>query len=291
MNTKSQGLFCALLKYFRRGDFGTFRRACDLVFDCANAEEYFYGNLMFAARVAGLIEVSYATGSPRWWAIFDDPVSIDSQKPKEIGTSQVWFSANERLVTPLVTNSAGDSLLLGLHRTGSTNELRRGMFYSTIPEVIPKFKDVEKQMCAAVPYGTAFDGSVKVYRPDQRAWKDSAIESLAGRDLFRVQRQASGSTYFIQYADLALRFRISEPEWAFVIAFHLLPWPASALFALRGASIVMPSAVSARFPTIMLRYLFAASESMEVGPQIIFKDVHPAAITGLMQYFQEVRSY
>lgn len=290
MNSESQGQFCAVLKYFRRGDFGTFRRACDLVFEPTTADRYFYGNLLFSARVAGLIEVSYATGSPRWWAIFDDTVSINSPKPKEIGTSQVWFSTNKSQVAPLITNSAGDSLLLGAHRAIGNNKSRGGLFHSTVSEVVPRFKDLEKQVCAAVPYGTAPDGSVQVYRPDQRAWEDSAIDSLTGGNLLRVQRPFSGSTYFVQHADLALRWRISQPEWAFAVAFHLLPWPLSALFAVRDASIVMPSAVSARFPTIMLRYLFAASECMEVGPQVTFKDMHPAAITGFMQYFQEVRS-
>jgi len=291
MNSESQRLFCALLKYFRRGDFGTFRRACDLVFARTNADEYFYGNLLFAARVAGLIEVSYATGSPRWWAIFDDPVSIDSHKSKEIGTSGVWFSANKSQVTPLITDSAGTALLLGAHRTIGNNGSRRGLFYSTVSEVVPKFSELEMQVCAAVSYGTVPEGSVKVYRPEQRAWKDTAIETLTGRDLLRVKHQFSGSTYFVQHADLALRFRISQPEWAFVVAFHLLPWPLGTLFALNGASIVMPSAVSARFPTIMLRYLFAGSESVEVGPQVIFKNMHPAAAAGFIQYFQEVRSY
>ena len=277
----------ALLRYFQSGDFGSFRRSCELAFGSnLPSAPYYCANLLFAAQVGGLCEVSLESGATRWWwAAHAGHIDIHSLRPKQIGVSPEWFARQPQgSIAPVITESDGTPLLLGVQQ--ETPECgSSGIFTMGLRGLIPRFKALDSQVCERVRAAEDFPGQVEAYRPDTGSWEHSAVDMTHGAQLLKAQREYSGVSFYVQNISLGLRVKIRDPSWAFVVAFFLLGWPLASLLRVDGTTLSCWRTV--KLPAVMSRLLFANARSLRIGPRIIFEDVHRHCIDGVLTYLAQ----
>ncbi len=287
VSPQSQERFLALLRYYAHGDFARFCRAADLAYGLeSTTDKYFCANLLLAVQIAGVCEMSTASGSTEWWVSHADDIRIDSRRQKTIGVSDGWFRAHETSTVPLVVSADGRPLILGTLSSASPP----GCFFDrSITYVLPAFRTIEQQLFIT---GTFADergrNEIQVFRTDSGQWELTNPSLIVGPSLIRRRDQYSGWSLYISHADVGLRLRITQPEWAFVVAYHLLPWSLEALFQVRGRNIEMHRAV--RLPVLALRSLFASASSVSIGRKVSFHDLDESSIAGLEAYFAPVRN-
>lgn len=276
----------ALLRHFQRGDFATFRRACELAFGReASSSRYFHANLLFAAQVGGLCEVGTERGLTKWWwAAHQGDVDIRSLRPKQIGLSAEWFERHQGSLVPLVTDSERSVLLLGARASSDESNPGTGVFATRLDQLAPAFRDVEAQICVPVPFLDDFPGRVEAYCPDRGSWDSAAVDMRKGAQLLRAQREYSGVSLYVQHAALGIRVKISQPEWAFIAAYFLLPWPLSSLIQIEGTTVSVRRTV--RLPILMSRLLFAGAKALRMGPRVVFEGVDHRSIAGVLGYLK-----
>ncbi len=286
---ESQQVFCALLRYFHHGDFATFCKAADLAYGLeATSDRYFCANLLYASQVCGLCEVSTATGVTQWWVSHEHDVHIDSLSAKTIGVSQNWFSGNARSVVPLVKDTNSCPLILGARRLEAAGDESHSMFEKPLTSVLPPFKDIEQELCAEVPYTDESAANTELFVPNEGRWQGVDFDSLEGSHLIRMRKEYSGMAYFIQHSQLGIRFRITQPEWAFVVAYHLLPWRIADILKIDDVSRTLTLHRAVRLPIMMCRLLFAAADSLSVGPLVTYQNVRTQCLASTLSYFSAV---
>jgi hypothetical protein len=287
VNPQSQMRFLALLRYYAHGDFARFCRAADLAYGLESTRnKFFCANLLLASQIVGLCEASAASGSTEWWVSHTGDLQIHSRRRKEVGISEDWFRYNATSVVPLAVNADGTPLILG----SVSNPSMPGCFFDrALSDVMPAFKTVEQQLFIT---GKLIDekgrNEVQLFRPESGGWDSINSSMITGPCLVRGRDQYSGWSYYISHADVGLKLRITQPEWAFVTAYHLLPWKLCDLFQVSGHDIEMHRAV--RLPALALRTLFASAASLSVGPKVIFYGVEKSCIEGLKAYFAPARN-
>jgi hypothetical protein len=285
VNSTTQPRFAAVLRYFVHGDFSTFCRAADLAFgSTSSTERYFCANLLFACQISGLCEVSNATGATQWWVSHRDDVRILSLSPKEIGTSSDWFSANLSCTVPLVTDSTMLPLVLGSRLPDQHAGPGDSVFNRALADLLPAFKDIERQLCVEVPYSEDIEGHAEVFSRDSGLWEPTTLDTLTGSELIRIRKDYSGLAYYVQHSNLGLRFKITQPEWAFVAAYHLLPWRLVDILKVDNTTVRTHRTV--RLPILMYRTLFAAADAVRIGPTVTFENVETPCIDGVRRYFE-----
>jgi hypothetical protein len=275
------------MRYFQRGDFGRFRRTCELAFGSnLPSAPYYCANLLFAAQVGGLCEVSFESGATRWWwAAHDGDIDIHSLRPKHIGISPEWFARQpERSIAPVITESDGTPLLLGVQQD-TPEHGSFGVFATGLNDLIPKFKTVDSEVCESVRAAEDFPGRVEAYRPETGSWDHLAVDLTHGAQLLKAEREYSGVSFYVQNIALGLRVKIRDPSWAFVVAFFLLGWPLASLLRVDGTTVSIWRTV--KLPAVMSRLLFANARSLRIGRRIIFEDVHRHCIDGVLAYLAQ----
>jgi hypothetical protein len=282
----AQTRFSALLRYYGHGDFARFCRAADLAYglECTQ-NQFFSPNLLLAAQITGICEVTTAGGSTEWWTSHSSDISINSRRRKEIGASDAWFRSNEGGVVPLVIDAGGAPLILGKVADASAP----GCFFDrSLEDILPKFEDIERQLFKT---GSVVDDpgrrETEIYCTASGRWIAATPKLITGPKLLRSRDQYSGWSLYIQHAEVGLGLRITQPEWAFVTAYHVLPWAIENLYRVRGSDIEFYRPV--RLPAIMLRTLFAAASAVTIGPTVRFRDVHEVCVTGINNYFANAR--
>jgi hypothetical protein len=277
----------AILRYFQHGDFASFRRSCELVFgDNLPSSEYFCPNLLLAAQVGGLCEVSAQRGSTQWWwAAQQGDVKIRSLRPKQIGVSEDWFERHRESVAPVIMGSKGRPLLLGAHLASPENA-SAAIFATRLDQLAPSFKALEKEICEPVALHDDFPGGVEAYCPESGSWEHSAVDMRRGAQLLKVRREYFGVSFYVQNLPLGLRVRIREPGWAFVVAFFLLAWPVSSLVNVEATTLSFWRAV--KLPALLSRLLFANARSLRIDTRIVFEDVHSPCIAGVLDYLTQL---
>lgn len=277
----------ALLRYFQRGDFASFRRSCELAFgdELSPSSPYFCANLLLAAQIGGLCDVGSESGATKWWwAAHEGDVNIRSLRPKQIGVLPEWFERHQGSLVPVIARSDGAPLLLGAHldrpETFSTT-----IFSMGLDRLMPSFKALESQVCEQLAPHDDFPGWVEAYCPDTGSWEDSAVDMSYGAQLLKAQREYSGISFYVQNVPLGLRVKIKDPSWAFLVAFFLLGWPLASLVRVEGATLSFWRTV--KLPAVMGRLLFANSQSLRIGPRIIFEGVHRRCIDGTLAYLTQ----
>jgi hypothetical protein len=275
----------ALLRYFQTGDFGSFRRSCELAFGSnLPSAPYYCANLLLAAQIGGLCEVSVESGVTRWWcAAHDRDIDIHSLRPKQIGVSPEWFARQASgSIEPVITESDGTPLLLGVQQE-TPQCSSSGIFTMGLHGLIPRFKALDSEVCETVSTAAEFPGRIEAYRPDTGSWEHSAIDMTHGAQLLKAQREYYGVSFYVRNVSLGLRVKIRDPSWAFVVAFFLLGWPLASLLRVDGTTLSFWRTV--KLPAVISRLLFANARSLRIGPRIIFEDVHPDCIDGVLAYF------
>jgi hypothetical protein len=284
---QTQERFFALLRYYAHGDFARFCRAADLAYGLERTmDKYFSASLLLATQIAGVCESTSASGRTEWWASHTGDVPINSRRRKIVGASESWFRSHQASTVPLVVNADGKPLILGALEAASVP----GCFFDrSIDHILPAFRSIEKDLFRP---GTFADekgrADAQVFRPEAGLWEPTNSSQIVGPCLVRSRDQYSGWSLYVFNESLGLKLRITEPEWAFVVAFHLLPWSLDALFQVRDRSIEMHRAV--KLPALALRSLFASASSVCIGRTVIFSDVDESTIAGLKAYFAPVRS-
>jgi hypothetical protein len=282
VNPASQVRLSALLRYFTRGDFARFCQAVDLAYGLESTKDkYFSANLLLAVQVTGMCDVSSARGSTAWWVSHCSDIVVASRRRKEIGTSETWFNANESAVTPVAISASGAPLILGKVAESSAPGC---IFDRALSDIVPAFKDIERQLLTPGTFSDSSKGN-EVHKFDTTTgnWTPIEAESICGPSLVRARDQYSGWSLYVNDPGVGLRVRITQPEWAFVVAYHLLPWKIEDLFRTGGNNIELHRAV--KLPALLFRTLFAAASGISIGRTVVFRDVHEQCVQGLRRYF------
>jgi hypothetical protein len=286
IDAQSQMRFFALLRYYARGDFAQFCRAVDLAYGERTRDAFFCANLLLAVQIAGVCEVSTASGSTEWWVSHTVDIQVNSRTRKEVGTSDNWFRSHTGRVVPLAVNADEVPLILG-SISGLSSP---GCFFDrALPDVLPSFRSVERQLLIAGTFTDERGGNdLQVFRPESGGWDSIDPARITGPCLVRARDQYSGWSFYISHAKVGLMLRVAQPEWAFVAAYHLLPWTLDDLYRVRVRDIEMHRAV--RLPVLALRTIFASAQLVSIGRKVVFHDVGSECIAGLKAYFEPART-
>jgi hypothetical protein len=280
-----QTQLAALLRYFAHGDFARFSRAAELVFGQARSNEpYFCSDLLFAFQIAGFCEVTNASGVTHWWASHWEDIHVNSVRPKHIGVTSQWFSEHQGRIVALITDSMKSSLVLGSFCDNASAVC--SVFNRAFVNLVPAFPEIEHQLCVEVPFRDELSGGVEVFDPSVGRWNEAVASRVVGPQLIRCKREYSGVDYYVQHSTFGVRIKVTQPEWAFIVAYHILPWRLSTILRVDGDCLRMNRAV--RLPAVLYRTLFAACKAVRLGPVVIFEGVHAECIRGIVSYFDAV---
>jgi hypothetical protein len=283
----SQMRLAALLLHFQRGDFTTFSHACELAFGGdLSSGPYFRASVLLAAQICGLCEVSTESGAIKWWVAHDGDVTLHSGKSKQIGISPEWFRAHEASLVPLIKDSDDRPLMLGRHMRPSEAGSVPSLFAARLDSVLPPFRDIEDQLCVRAQFSDIVEDRVEAYRPDTGKWESILLSALKGPHLIRARREFSGFTLYVQHRELGVRWRITQPEWGFIVAFFLLPWQLSDLLKVESDGNVRVRR-EARLPALILRFLFSGADELCVGAWLTFKRVQGPVLAGVLGFLSQ----
>lgn len=280
MTPGDQVLFCRLINYFHHGDYGTFRRICEMVHPRAKSDRYFVANYFLSSHLSGFIEISDSVRSTWWWSSFDKDIEISGLRSKSIGTTKTWLEDKSSYAESLITDSHGYALLFG-HRNLNSNN-RDGIFGSKFFDKFPRFMEAELDVLVPETYRSELGKHIEVYNLGESRWISHDHGPLSSGNLVRVRKEFSGLTYYIVKPDLGLLFRLLHPEWAFICALNLLNWKITSLFKVENQNLILPRSI--RLPAPIFRYLFASSENCRVGSAIEFLKVDEFGLNRLHHY-------
>jgi hypothetical protein len=158
------------------------------------------------------------------------------------------------------------------------------VFGGPIGELIPAFREIEKQLCVEAPLSDGRADDAEIYNCDSGRWEAGSATRQIDYSLSRIRKEYSGFTYYVNHDAIGIRFRVTQPEWAFVVAYHILPWRLSDLFRMDGEAVRVHRAT--RLPVLLLRALFASSGLVRIGHEIVFENVRSECSTSLLTYFK-----
>lgn len=285
VTARSQYQLTALLRYFQHGDFNAFCRAAEMVLGTgASSRPYFCANLLLAYQVAGLCEATNSAGLTEWWAAHREDIRIRSKAPKQIGVTKQWFDENAHHVIPVIVDASGGPLVLGSGAVEGDNPGVASVFGGPVWKFVPAFRDIEKQLCVEAPFSDGRAEGTEVFNSESGRWEPAVATDRIDYYLSRIRKEFGGFTYYVNHDAVGVRFRVTQPEWAFVVAYHILPWRLSCLFRVDGKTVRIHRAV--RLPVLFLRALFASSGLARIGPEVVFENVRSDCCTALLAYFR-----
>ncbi|WP_415062093.1 hypothetical protein [Bdellovibrio sp.] len=276
---EAQSKLCEILKSVQKGDFSTFKWACDLAgLKPLNNDKYFHSNQFFAAQIGGILEVSALDASTRWWIAFKDNIVISSEKPKAIGTSEGWFRENRRPLKSLIEDGYGQCLLVGVDQGIPTSNSFGSNFSLKLPSLI----EIEKEVLREESFFFSQNKNYETFNLTNLKWELDTTIHGESKSLVRVRKKYGGFEHFLISEELGIAFRVLNPEWAFFLAGQIFDWDWMSCIQKSQNRIAIPRQI--RFPNFLLRFLFANSQSCRVGTFVEFIDADSNVANEFVRY-------
>jgi hypothetical protein len=282
-------MLAAVLRYLHRGEMGTFGRACSLAgLPLGRDDRFGQADLLFAAQLAGLVEVTYSDGIRSWWAAFDGDVSFLSHAPKTVPTTREWFRQSGASARPLITDQEGRALLLGADQGEDAIPDQACDFRVGFMSRIPSLRSVERQMVREESHwAESADARTEVFSHERAQWLTPDADHHVSHALVRTRTTFTGWAYHVVAQHAGIGFAIADPDWAFPIALNILGWDATSFVRFDAGRLSVRRAF--RLPALLLRYLFANATFVTIGPTVVFDGMHEAAAAPLLEYLSLVR--
>jgi hypothetical protein len=282
-----QSVLCSLLTYFHHGDASSLRKIAEL--SAPNAEEiepYYYVNLTTALNIAGLVEITESDQRREWCIAFNTDIRTRGYSPKFIPTTADGLEAQKQSLRPVILSEKGSALVLGAEIPGAHDQKNQGIFGESFGAHLPRFKDIESQICHEEEFQLQVSPGFQQYDPVKFVWLD-AVEQPNHPCLVRARHEYGGIRYYVLHPKLRLQFRLFRPEWASIAAFNILGWDEHPPFAIEGDTLRIHRTF--RIPTILLRFLFVSSGSVQIGSRFEFVGVAPFALDTVAEFFSLVK--
>jgi hypothetical protein len=261
-----QSVICGLLSYFGHGDMGNLSRIIELSIPANETLiPYFKFNVMSALSIAGLIEVVEHNLKREWSAAFEWDIKINGSFPKRIPTSAAGMEKARDSLFPLICDSYGRTLILGSFVQPEEVVTTSRVLSTTFERDPPLFKNIESQICREEEYPELVDGSYEQYDFNRWAWGPTE-GSLNAPSMIRIKGEFGERRHYVTFPQLHIAFQLIHPEWIHFAAIHLIGWTRTRAFKVLDETLLIER--SFRVPTIILRYLFASSRSLSLGPQV-----------------------
>jgi len=276
----TQPIFCATLNYFQRGRYSAFKRACEITWGVALAEDPFsIANLYSCAHIAGLIDVGEQNNLSFWMASFQANKQVRPSKKKEIGTDALWFSEHPN-AEPIILDAQNRPLLYGQR----SNDLSNGsdFFESTPYSRVSPLKRIEKYLCTPEVFRTDFSGHYELFNHESGRWVSGEINRTDGLTLIRVRKQFSGNIYYIVDVRLHILIRVLLSDWAFPLWLFLSGSSLVSTFKYSSGTLQIPRVI--KMPALIYRRLFASCSIVKIGAFIEFTNLDRSTYQWLQDY-------
>jgi hypothetical protein len=281
----SQLRLASLLKYFRRGDFGMFRRATVLAGYLHSSDGPFAAaDVLLACQMAGFIEVESSDGERRWWAVLDRAIGVRSPRPKLIPSRPDRSNAGTEL-RPLVHDMGGGTLIWGVNKSA---DIPAGScdFGPGFLSRLPPLAAIEKQVTRHERLGGEFAAEhAEWFSPEDAGWRPVSTPEPPPHALLRLRREYGPWMYVVKLVEPHHGIFLADQEWALPIVRNMLGWPLSRF--LRTEGNVTQIARAFRLPSLLLRFIFANAESVTLGPWLRVYGLNPRARDQLSDYLGE----
>lgn len=282
----SQPVLCALLRYFHHGNLTSLRKAVELCVPDAEAHEsYYYYNLVAALNISGLVEITETDQKQQWCVGFDSDVRTNGSVPKFIPTTTCGLEMSDGNTRPLISTRSGSILLQGSEETAFQDEKTPGIFGKSFSSYLPRFKDVEAKICQEEEWHARPAAGLQQYDPISFTWVNVSEEPDAPC-FVRARHEFGGIRYHVLHPKHRLQFRLFSHDWASYAAFNILGWERYCPFSIDRRDLRIQRTF--RIPTILLRFLFASSESLRIGPHLEFFGVQKFALDIFSDFFSLV---
>jgi hypothetical protein len=261
-----QSVICSLLSHFGHGNVGNLSRIIELSIPANEMLiPYLKFNVMSALSIAGLIEVVEYNLKREWWVAFASDIKINGAFPKLIPTTVATMDKARDSLFPLICDSYGRTLILGSFVQSREAVTASKVFGTTFAREAPLFKNIESQICREEEYPELDDGAYEQYDFDRWAWRPCE-GSVAAPSMIRIKGEFGERRHYVLFPQLHISFQLTHPEWIHFAAIHLMGWTRTQAFKVIDGTLHIER--SFRVPTIILRYLFASSHSICLGPQL-----------------------
>jgi len=259
----SQLRLASVLRYLRRGDFGSFKRAAELSGYLQSGDGRFAApDIFLACQMAGFIEVESSDGERLWWATLDRTIDIRSTRPKVILTREA--QKTDRQPRSLISDKDGNALIWGLEESAYTST-EACDFGPGFLGRLPRLTAIEKQTTRYEQLSEGFAvGHVERFSPEEGGWRPVPPTETPIHTLLRMRREYGPWMYAVTLAAPHQSILLSDQEWALPLARNILGWSRSNF--LRVDDRVTLVARAFRLPSLMLRFIFANAVSVTLGP-------------------------
>lgn len=264
MTPSEQIKFCKLLKYFQKGDYSLFKKACDLSGVTLLEDPFYYSNQFLAFQIGGLIEASAIESSTRWSVSFEGNFEVESDISKIIGVDSNFFE-NKENSRPLIKSESGTGLLFGV----DSNVCNKHSFFGkAIFSKIPSARSIEEEVLAEEKSFFSKDNNFELFELSTLAWKALSANEGKAKGIVRIRKRFGGVEYFIVHEEVNLAFRVLHPEWMFVLGSSIFKWDLSKTIKIENSDIVIPRQF--RFPNLYYKIFFANSKACLIGKNVRF---------------------
>jgi hypothetical protein len=261
-----QSVICSLLSYFGHGNVGNLSRIIELSTPATEILiPYLKFNVMSALSIAGLIEVVEYNLKREWSVAFASDIEVNGQCPKLIPTTAASIEKARDSLFPLICDSFGRTLISGSFVESGEGATASKVLSATFTRDAPLFKNIESQICREEEYPELDDDAYERYDFNRWAWRPSE-GSMTAPSMIRVKGEFGERRHYVVFPQLHIAFQLTHPEWIHFAAIHLMGWTRTQAFKVVDGTLLIER--SFRVPTIILRYLFASSRGLCLGPQV-----------------------
>lgn len=282
----SQLRLAAVLRYLRRGDFGSFKRAAELAGHLRVGDGRFAApDVFLACQMAGFIEVESTDGERLWWSTLDQPIDIRSARPKAIPTREPQ-KTNEQ-PRSLISDKDGNALIWGLEESANTSA-EACDFGPGFLGRLPRLPAIEKQTTRYEQLSAGFAvGHIEKFLPEECGWRPVPPTDTPVHALLRMRREYGPWMYAVTLEGPHQGILLSDQEWALPLARNILGWSLSNFLRVDGSVTLLARAF--RLPSLILRVLFANAVSVTLGPWLRVHGLEPRVRDEFSDYLDGVR--
>lgn len=279
----NQSILCLLIQYYSSGNFSTFKKICNIAYPDSYALDYFYANFLQACNISGLIDVLDCDGAFKWSSALDGNmpyIRIDSSYTKLIGTKLSWFEEYSSDVTAVISSQMHGPLIYSLNSTSkiTTNKT----FDNLICNMLSDLPKIERRVCHEEKNQLYSNVKFECFNIDSFTWTQThvSVQDLKQPLLYRIHKDFSGPHYYICYPEFNINFNIRYPEWVYIIACRQFKWSLNEIVDYKDGTLRIDGRF--RLPTLVLRYLFANSNTLNIGKDLVFSHIDKKCVDILL---------
>ncbi len=247
---------CSLHLNIAHEEKGNFTKMNNIMNRCGilnhSRDKFFNYNLFQALNLDRIIDVSWDETGIRW-AVNPEAIKKDSR----------WVFGEQLLNSGNITKSLFKDLPLTFEKSVPGKTFDNFEDFCAFPSIVDS---------GVIKENTSILASIEleIYQPEINKWEFGELK-YDESELVRVSDRFCGFRYYVYEKESGLVFRITIPEWMFVISAYLLNWDIEKILIYENQNLTVNS--SFRLPSAVARYLYSHCKEVQFDYQIKYREL------------------